>query len=510
VTDEFDTHDSDSGPESSEATAAVGEIKQLLKLDSEFFIEFFLATELTSEVPQFHKEIWGLLTSTAMERVLLAIPRDHAKTTLAKLCVVWYWLFTHHRFCAYLSNTSPIAKNACRDIIQYMRSPNFEQVYGPIKMLKETESEGLWIFELNMGGGKLKKCILRSVGAGQQMRGINIDNQRPDITVIDDVEDNDNTDSETQQKKLDKWMFGPYLKALARKKKIIWLGNMLQKTSLLARLSAMPRWNPVVFGALVVDSESGEMQPLWPERWPVEELRADFKEYKDLGLIETWLCEMMNMPGHGENGFTEENLHYDIVPTPGGNNIRGAFLTLDPAFGLETTNDMSAICVHVIQEDGPPMVVEYVHARHSEVELFEHMLRLAYKWNAWTWGIEAIAAQKVLITLFNVLLASKLLAGRVQMIPLMAGKGDPKIGRIRAWVSMMTKKEYAIPEYDMEITSQLLNYNTKTKNNKDDLIDSCAYGPQMLAQFEALIIETFNGSHYTDSTSQHGTAVADV
>src|SRR3546814_7433185 len=140
-------------------------------------------------------------------------------------------------------------------------------------MIKESETDSLWIFELTTPEGRVKKCILRAVGAGQQMRGINIDNQRPDMAVVDDVEDNENTESELLQKKLDRWIFGPFLKALARRKKVIWLGNMLQKTSLLARLSQRPNWNPVVYGCLV-ETESGAIVPLWPERRSEEHTSA--------------------------------------------------------------------------------------------------------------------------------------------------------------------------------------------------------------------------------------------
>jgi hypothetical protein len=316
--DEFDIPEVGDGdpnarPPTIEATATVAEIHNRLKEDGEFFIEFFLADELTSPVPFFHYgEIWPLLTNTAMQRVLLAIPRDHAKTTLAKLSVVWYFLFTNHRFCVYLSNTNTIAKNACIDIIGYLNSPNFIATYGKIKMIKESQTDSLWIFELPdpFQKGRVKKCILRAVGAGQQMRGINIDNQRPDIAVVDDVEDNENTESPSLQKKLDKWIFGPFIKALARRKKIIWLGNMLQQTSLLARLSKRPNWNPVVFGALVKDVATGLLRSLWPDRWSVEELTEDFLEYQELGLVETWMCEMMNMPGHGQDGFSQEQINY--------------------------------------------------------------------------------------------------------------------------------------------------------------------------------------------------------
>lgn len=494
-------------PDTVEAVASRQDIVDRLRWDGEFFIEFHLADELTSPVPRFHVEVWGLLTSTAMQRVLLAIPRDHAKTTLSKLAVVWYFLFTNHRFCVYLSNTNTIAKNACKDIMGYMKSPNFVSVFGNIKITKESETDSLWMFELTMPDGRIKKCILRAVGAGQQMRGINIDNQRPDMAVVDDVEDNENTESELLQKKLDRWIFGPFLKALARRKKVIWLGNMLQKTSLLARLSQRANWNPVVYGCLVEDSE-GNVVPLWPDRWPLDELVEDFQEYADLSLTETWLCEMMNMPGFTKNGFRPDSLYYQPAPLP--DDCVATFLTLDPAFGEEQVNDDSAVVVHAIMRDGPTMVVDYWVGKEDEASILDQMLRLAYKWNAWTWGIEAIAAQRVLITLFRVLLATKRLNHNVEILPLMAGKGDPKIERIKAWVAMMRKKEYAVFEGCTEVFTQLMAYNMKKRSNRDDLIDSCAYGPQMLDNYLGIIMNQAAGVPQQVEAAKRGLGVANV
>lgn len=510
VVDDFESAFAEGGPrvELQDAQASIQDLRQMLKNDAEFFIEFFLAEQLDLPVPEFHKEVWGLLTDADKERILLAIPRDHAKTTLAKLVVVWYWLFTSHRFCVYLSNTNAIAKGACKDIIGFLENPNFVAVYGKINMIKSSDTESLWMFDMPMGTGKMKRCILRAIGQGQQMRGINIDNQRPDIAIVDDVEDNENTESENLQKKLDRWIFGPFIKALARKKKILWLGNMLQKTSLLARLSRNQRWNPVVFGSLVKDISTGQLRPLWPGKWTIEALIEDFQEYRGLGLIETWMCEMMNMPGHGENGFTQTQINYQPVPTP--DNIRAAWITIDPAFGEMAIHDSTAICVHVLPVDGPPMVVSHIHAQMREHEMFNETLALATYWGAWVWGIEAIAAQKVLITLFQVLLASHQMSHSVEMIPLMAGKGDPKVARISAWVSLMQQGEYAIPDDDVEITTQLLSYNLKKKSQKDDLIDSCAYGPQMLDMYMPLILAQYAGVDFESSIAQYGLEIASV
>ncbi len=496
--------------DSVEAFMDVGPVRRLLKESGEFFIEFFLGEELTFPVPQFHKEIWELLTNTAMQRVLLAIPRDHAKTTLSKLTVVWYFLFSSHRFCAYVSNTNTRAKDACRDIMGFLKSDNFIQVFGRIVVEKESETESVWIFRIPVGEGRWKKCILRAIGSGQSMRGINIDNQRPDIAVVDDLEDDDNTGSEQLQAKLDRWVFGPFIKALARQKKIIWLGNMLQKTSLLARLSLNQKWNPVVFGCLVRDAETGAMIPLWPDRWPIDELIEDFAEYRDLGLLETWMCEMMNMPGHGRNGFTIDQVFMQPEPMPGDNSA--AFLVLDPAFGEQAHNDDSSVTVHVIRKDGLPMIAEEFTGQFSEAELFDIMLTSAMKWNAWVWGIEAVAAQRVLISLFNVYLALKQLNNHVEMIPLISGKGDPKIARIRAFIGLMAKHEYAISEGMVSFVTQMLNYSMTKKSNRDDLLDSAAYGPQMLQNYLPVIMAaSMSSDEYLNiGVAKFGTEICSV
>lgn len=488
-----------SGVETQQLDGEIALIRKMMRQDAEFFIEFFLTDQLDMAVPEFHKEIWGLLTDTEKERILLAIPRDHAKTTLAKLVVLWYWLHTRHRFCVYLSNTAPIAKGACRDIMEFLDNENFVKVYGKIRMIKQSENEGLWIFELPLQGGGWKRCVLRGLGQGQQMRGINIDNQRPDIAVVDDVEDNENTESTSQQAKLDRWMFGPFIKALARQKKIIWLGNMLSKTSLLARLSRSPKWNPVVFGSLVKDAESGQLRPLWPDKWTVEALQDDFAEYRDNGLVETWMCEMMNMPGYGENGFTADQIKYQPMPTP--DEITCAWLTMDPAFGLNANNDETAISVHVIPRDGVPMTVACSHGHFDDVKKFDEALALAEYWGAWAWGVEAIAAQRVLISLFTVLAVTRGYGNRIQYLPLTAGRGDPKMSRMRSFVALMANEEWALADGDVDITTQILSLDMRLKEQADDLVDSAAYGPPMMNEFLPFLQEAFN-SGGLDSTGE--------
>lgn len=511
--DTLDKLDIDSryeGVETQDVDTDAAALRELAFSSPEIFIELFLHEHLDMEIPEFHKEIWRLLTEQDKERVLLAIPRDHAKTTLAKLAVVWYYVYTKRRFCVYLSNTSPIAKGACKDIMDFMQSQNFRNLFGVIQITKQSENEALWEFDLMLPNGKIKKCILRGLGQGQQMRGVNRNNQRPDIAVIDDIEDLENTAGPEQQKKLDKWMFSTFLKALAREKKVLWLGNMLTKTSLLARLSRKKIWNPVVFGCLVKNINTGELTPLWPEKWTIPELIEDFCEFRDLGQVDSWMCEMMNMPGFGTNGFSADQIHYLPSLTPEA--YQATFITVDPAFGLKAHNDESSIAVHGIPKDGStPRTVYIMHGKWDEVTLFDRIMECAQAWNAYAWGIESVAAQKVLISLFNVLLANRLMYGQVEMVELTAGKGDPKMGRMRALVSMMAKKQWGIPDSDVDFTMQLLGINTASKDNEDDIVDSVAYGPKMYEQYLGLILTAAAGQVLdSDYGSAYGMEVSSV
>src|SRR5258708_4997236 len=169
---------------SSAATQTIGmsieDIVASLKSSAEFFIQFFLGDELTHNVPPFHVETWEYLTRLDVPKLALALPRAHAKTTLAKLAVVWYFLFTNVRFVVYVSDTGSMAASACRDIVNYMRSANFEAVFGPISFEVQQEGHGFYKFTIQYideaGFLREKHCVLKAFGSGQQILAMNFDN----------------------------------------------------------------------------------------------------------------------------------------------------------------------------------------------------------------------------------------------------------------------------------------------------------------------------------------------
>lgn len=257
------------------ATIAVSVEREAIRLslqnNAEFFIQFFLGDELTLAVPDFHKEDFELMTHDEVKQLCIAIPRDHAKTTLAKLTCVYYFMFHDIvDFILYLSNTLGIAKEAANDVWAFLNCDNFVNTFG--KCTWETEQHGNGYYKFTMPDSLgAKKCYLKSLGTGMQVRGVNVGNQRPKLAVCDDIEDPEQIATEAGFLKVKRWFYGPFKKCLNKLgHKIIMIGNIVEEVTLVEQHCKSPFWHSRLKGCLKDDGT-----PLWPEAWPLEKLQQD-------------------------------------------------------------------------------------------------------------------------------------------------------------------------------------------------------------------------------------------
>lgn len=461
-------------------------------------LSFYLQEELTLEVPDFHEWIWNELMEAldaqnykavrVSLRKLFAVPREHAKSTLAKVACILLMKYTPFGFLLYVSKTNGHAKNAIRDIIYWLDSPQESMLYGKVVDVKSSETDSLWIREIWYPDAdfvmRKKRVILKALGADQQVRGLLIMNRRPEIIIIDDIEDNDNT-TKDQQPKLDEWFMGPLFKSFARRHFVLMIGNMIRDTTLLARLSKMPVWRPTVYGSIVRDSITGELRPLWQGRWTMEALLAEYREYVSVGTGHIWEAEMMNLT---QNEILGRNLvNIPLCHDPDPDEVEAGFIMLDPAFGEKSHNDDSAITVHVrLKGTLKPRIVDKWVGKTDENGLLSQLLEMSYKWGLTTWVIESVAAQKLFIPLFKLLLKDQGINPDVFVILPVQGGNKTKASRIQAFTSTFMAQSYLISESNSEIVTELQLYNPATTKH-DDLIDSAAYGPIVWQHFPEII-----------------------
>lgn len=469
----------------------LGEIQEMMRSNCEVFVNFFLYEQIIEGVPDFHIKIWQIMINQEIRNYACAIPRGHAKTTLAKLAVVWHLLFTDIRFIVYVSSTETISVAAAADIVGFIESENFIRTFGAVTWEKRLEGKGHYQFYLHVPGKPAKRCIIMSRGANQQVRGLNIDNQRPQLAVVDDLEDEDNTASETLHLKTKKWFFGTFLKALDKRwNKIIYIGNLIGERTIIEALLKLEDWVSTRLGCLLANGK-----PLWPELWSLEEIINDYRKYVELGMVSVWFAEMMNLVIAGENAIIKPDQIY-YMPRAEPEDLHAGFITIDPIPDKSSSSDQACIAVHGLVTDvrtnaTTPQIVDYVFGNLDPLELYSETKRLAFKWGICVIGIESVAFSATLRLFFEFLARQEGLHD-LEVVKLMAA--TQKNIRITGWAGLIKAKAYGITINDLYIVEQLLTYNRAKRDNQDDIIDACAFGQQMLENYYGLIMEKRMGA----------------
>lgn len=471
-------------------TVAVSVSREAIRLslqnDPEFFIQFFLGDELTLPVPDFHIEDFGLMTHDMVKQLCIAIPRDHAKTTLAKLTCVYYFMFHDIvDFILYLSNTLGIAKEAANDIWAFLSCDNFVNTFGKCTWETEQHGNGYYKFVMPDSLGA-KRCYLKSLGTGMQVRGVNVGNQRPKLAVCDDIEDPEQIATEQGFLKVKRWFYGPFKKCLNKLgHKIIMIGNIVEEVTLVEQHCKSPFWHSRLKGCLKNDGT-----PLWPEAWPLEKLQEDYKEYQEAGMADIWFAEMMNMPQLGGSGLIKASQIRYLAPATPDTECLG-FATVDLAISDEEWAHKTVLTIHIYNEEEQIWQIAsyYVYHGIDPIALFFEIVKYMAFWHINTCGIESVAYQASLQTIYPHL-ATLHNVPNLTFVPIPRSK--QKYQYLKLFAGMLIAKEYALTSGDFGLTQQLLKYKPKaalrlvgkSKNKQeDDIVDSAAMGCQMLTMY---------------------------
>lgn len=469
---------------------SIEEIRKLRRTDYAVTAACLIGDQITIRIPDFHYSVWNELheLSRIVNRLAVGyvqkvwtVPREHSKTTTIKLAILTILRETNLSFLLYASNTQGMALNAIRDIVDWLRSPGEERIWGKTYVVKKNESEGLWILKIPLQNGELKTVIFKAVGVMQQIRGLIINNKRPDLQVFDDIEGISTADSGPNQKKLDEWFFGDALKCAAKRALRVVIGNLIRDTTLLARLCKLPSWNPTRFGALVRNG-AGELVPLWPGRHTVESLLQEYREHRALGMGHVWESEMMNM--------SRDLTMADSIPDQALTFVRGpedvehGFVIVDPAFGKDKQHDESALTVHVkLRGQSVPVLVDSRKGHWTEEQLFDQIMELVIYWGLPTVGIEAIAAQRLLIPLFRSFMVIRQMDFELMNFVPLVGQNTPgaKASRIKAFRDLLIGGDYLLEENQIEFKTAIEKWSPETAVH-DDLPDSGSLAPIMWAE----------------------------
>lgn len=170
---------------------------------------------------------------------------------------------------------------------------------------------------------------IQALGAGMKFRGVKHNNNRPSFVLIDDLEDEDNTNTPEKRQRLSRWVSRVLLPACRRARKRV-VGTPIDPNCWLETMRKVSGWRTRVFPIVIpatVDPQSWERSQ-WPDRYPLDYIRKIRDEYErngDLqGFVQEYLCRSED---EALKPFKESH----IIPAPIAPSWAPSLVICDPA-----------------------------------------------------------------------------------------------------------------------------------------------------------------------------------
>ena len=273
------------------STASVGvsalDAVELGAVDGDFFAHYFFPTTVRQKSSPIHQKMWALGDDNTQRYLAFILFRDSAKTTTIRLMLARRLSYAMSRTVFYLGKSDAHSLRSIEWIKRrVLTNKVWAQTFGLRKGSKWSEHE---IEVVNDRYG----VTTRFVGAGIEgaVRGLNVDDFRPDFIVLDDVVSEGNSGSPAVVAATNELIFGAVKDTLAPRSEAPWAKMMLLNTpqtlndaTQIVKLD--PLWNVYEQG---VFDEKGES--IWPDRWSTEELLKEKDSAVRRGMVHVWLRE---------------------------------------------------------------------------------------------------------------------------------------------------------------------------------------------------------------------------
>ena len=442
--------------------------------------------------PQFHKEIWELVTSNN-KQVAIAAPRYHAKSTaVTHAYTLASVLFRESRYVLIVSDTVTQAVQFLGDIKkELLDNDDLRSLFG-IKsgpFPKDTEDD--LIVEMEDG----HTFRIQAKGSEQKLRGLKWANLRPDLVIGDDMENDEIVMNKDRRMKFKRWFYGALIPCVSSSGKIRIVGTILHLDSLLQNLmpasllsshrgvksliqedlkeyslNKLP-WRSVKYRAHTDDFKT----LLWPEMKSAEEFRLQKDDFVRQGLADVYSQEMLNIPMDVTDTFFKKTDFVAMKPEDKKKKLV-YYATCDLAVSQSQRADYSAFVVGGMDEDGKLYAVHVVKQRMDALEIVDTILMLQKIYKPVLFGLEQGTIQKAIGPYLN---EEMLKRGEFISTVLLKPSGD-KLTRARSIQARMRSGACRFDkdaEWYQDFEDELLRF---PRDKHDDQVDAWAYLGLML------------------------------
>lgn len=453
-----------------------------------------------------HREVCALLDDDTIPFLAIAAWRGFGKSSLVHIGHTSRRIAARDKkYIVPVSATSTLSiahsENLKREL---MRNPNFVEIFGSMRT-NDSFAKDQWI-----ANNPTPECpggtMVLPRGCGQQVRGILYDGHRPDLIIIDDLEDRETVMNPDQRLKNKEFLFQDLLGCLDRSRhdfRVIYIGTVMHDDSLLCALLKNPSWTKVRYELCDDDFNSN-----WPQRFSSADIKRIHDDFCSLGLEDAFYMEYRNLPQSQKNKpiMREHFKYFDISTLP---STAMRVVLVDPAKTATSTACDTAIVVAAADPvTNRIFFIDAISDKMHPDRMYEESYAMCVKYNTPYLAVEVTGLNEHIVWPYRNFLRMK--STPINFIELKARKGPSqyvphgsqnfgKDSRIGASLVPMYRQGlvYHVSAHPLlaRFESQLLDF---PRSADVDMIDAFSYITQFLSQGEVYMRSNTVDTTYAD------------
>jgi predicted phage terminase large subunit-like protein len=312
-------------------------VRQTITREShEWFFSVYFSHHITYEAAPFQKEMFALTEDPSITTLVVVAARGSGKSTIMTLSLpLWSVLGKlNKKHVLILAQTMPQAKQHLKNIREELESNDI--LRGDLGPFQEDEDE--W---------RSQSLVIPRYGARitaasteQGIRGIKHGAYRPDLVILDDIEDINSVKTKESRDKTYNWVMGDVMPIGDKTTKFVFVGNLLHEDSLLMKLRKNIAEGKMkgAYKEYPIMDEEGNI--LWPGKYnSPEDIEAEKqKTISDVAFQREFMLKII--PDEDCVIKPEWIQYYDDLPS---NNYNLLYTGVDLAISQKDTADCTAM-----------------------------------------------------------------------------------------------------------------------------------------------------------------------
>lgn len=227
--------------------------------------------------PPFHLDLINDFHSKdqALRDLVEIVFRGGAKSTIAEEAIAIGACLREFNHCFIIGASLPQAKKRLRAVRRmFEKNASIRRLFGDLRGRPWEDTE----LEFTNG------IVIQAMGRGQAIRGTKTEDFRPDLIVIDDIEDSDDIRTPESREKIHDWVMNELLPAADPDRRVRMLANDTHPQCLANKLARHGSGFEVKrYPWVYKDRETGEVKPTWPDRFPLDFIERERERYYSQG-----------------------------------------------------------------------------------------------------------------------------------------------------------------------------------------------------------------------------------